>query len=82
MKEEIIHLKRIFQKHDALQEFEGTYFHHIGSTAIVGMFGKPIMDIMVVTKGLLPNMPDAIINDLKKREYEYCGPSPAAMDKN
>lgn len=39
---------------------------HIGSTAVEGMCGKPIVDFAVVVQGLLPNIPDDIIEKMNK----------------
>ena len=80
--EELVHLRKIFEKY--LEELDGKSFHHIGSTAIVGKFGKPIIvgmfkkpviDIMVITKGLLPYIPNKIIQALDKRGYTYTRPA-------
>ena len=43
----------VFEYHDKTNR-------HIGSTAINDMMGKPIIDLCVITNGLLPNIPDDI----------------------
>lgn len=47
----------------------GVLVEHIGSTAIVGMSAKPILDIMVGTKDLSTS--DACIELLQTIDYEY-----------
>ena len=64
-----------------LKDFRGKFSHHMGSTSIVGMMGKPSPDFTVVTEGLLPNFPDLIIEKLSKKGWEYLGPSPHCFDK-
>ena len=45
--------------------------HHIGSTAIVGLAAKPIIDIMPVVKRL--DEVDVVSNKFEKIGYEYLG---------
>jgi len=56
-------------------------FDHIGSTAITGLSGKPVIDITICTEGLLPNIPDEFIASMEKLGFMFCGPSRAASDK-
>lgn len=56
-------------------------YHHMGSTAIVGMPGKPIVDFTIVTKDLLPNIPDDVMNSLQKLGWTYRGIAPHSLDK-
>jgi GrpB-like predicted nucleotidyltransferase (UPF0157 family) len=63
-----------------LSPYLGKEYHHMGSTAIVGMSGKPYVDFSIVTKGLHPNFPNDIINELKKIGWEYMGPAPHSQD--
>lgn len=45
--------------------------HHIGSTAVVGLAAKPIIDIMPVVKSL--NAVDKVSKDFEALGYEYMG---------
>ena len=60
-----------FQKY--IDTFNGKTYHHVGLTSIKGMFGKPIIEIMCVTKFLLPDIPDTLINKMAKFGYTYMG---------
>ncbi|MDE5539954.1 MAG: GrpB family protein [Bacilli bacterium] len=42
---------------------------HVGSTAIPGIYAKPILDIAILLKQLTPNN----IKSLENLGYEYCG---------
>ena len=64
-----------------LVEFKGQSFFHMGSTAITGMYGKPMPDLCIVTKDLLPNFPKNIIDEMSKLGFKYCGPSPHSFNK-
>jgi GrpB-like predicted nucleotidyltransferase (UPF0157 family) len=44
-----------------LKEYKGTSLHLMGSTAIHGMPGKPLIDFTITTSNLLPDIPDSII---------------------
>ena len=72
-------LEPIFANH--LAKFKGKSFFHMGSTAITDMYGKPVPDISIVTKDLLPNFPQNIIDEISKLGFRYCGPSPHSFDK-
>ena len=48
-----------------LKEFKGRSSHHMGSTSIIGMKGKPLPDFTVVTEKLLPDIPNEIIKKLQ-----------------
>ena len=54
----------------------------MGSTSIIGMMGKPAPDFSVVTEGLLPNIPDSIINKMAEKGWVFNGPAPHSFDKN
>ena len=56
-------------------------YHHMGSTAIVGMPGKGIIDFTVVSQGLLPDIPSDVISKLKEIGWIYGGIAPHSMDK-
>jgi len=60
-KKEAHKVEEILRKIDKLCEVDGKTHHHVGSTAIVGMPGKPIIDIAVCSKNLLPNLPEEFI---------------------
>ena len=34
-------LRVVFEKYNGLVEYRGKYFHHMGSTSMPGMMGKP-----------------------------------------
>ena len=65
-----------------LKEYDGKSSHHMGSTSITGMIGKPTPDMTVVTEGLLPDIPDEIIRKLDAIGWKYMGPSPHCFDRN
>ena len=65
-----------------LKPFKGKVCHHIGSTSIKGMFGKPMPDFSVVTDGLLPDIPYSIINKFEAKGWKYYGPAPHSFNKN
>ena len=73
-------LKEIFK--DYLSPHNGESIHHIGSSAIQGMPGTGGLDITITTSGLLPNIPENIIREMKKIGFDFCGPSPHCMNKN
>jgi len=50
---------------------------HIGSTAINGIYAKPILDIAVVLKSF-ENMN---VDGMKKEGYDYCGPQNEEKDR-
>ena len=81
VKAEIARLKPIMEKYNGLQPFNGKAIYHTGSTAIVGMFGKPIIDLSICTKNMLPDIPDGLLKDLKDIGYEYWGPAPHNKNK-
>ena len=54
----------------------------MGSTAIIGLPGKPMIYFTVITKGLLPDIPNDCIDELAKIGYIYGGPSPHCMNKS
>lgn len=55
----------------------------MGQTAILGSYTKPIIDISIIAqKGILPNVPKQMIENLEKIGYVYCGPSPNKLDIN
>ena len=63
--------------------FEGSRCHHMGQTAIMGSYTKPIIDISIVAKkDVLPNVPKDMISNLAKLGYISCGPSPLKKDPN
>ena len=64
-----------------LKPFRDQTSHHIGSTAIIGMFGKPSPDFSVVTEGVLPNIPDSIIAKFEDKGWKYFGPAPHSFSK-
>ena len=64
-----------------LKQYRGKSSHHMGSTAIVGMMGKPSPDFTVITEGLLPNFPDLILKKLGEKGWVYLGPSIHCFDK-
>ena len=41
--------------------FRGEDIHFIGSCAVRGMYGKALLDFAIVTRDLLPDIPDAIV---------------------
>lgn len=45
--------------------------HHIGSTAVKGLYAKPIIDIMPVVRDL--TLVDILAKDFEKIGYEYMG---------
>ena len=63
-KEKIKEVEEILEPY--LKEYNGSFSHHMGSTSITGMMGKPAPDFSVVTQGLLPNIPDLVIEKMKK----------------
>ena len=74
-------IKEIFK--DYLKPFNGETVFHMGSTAIKGMPGSGGLDISIVTEGILPDVPEHIIQEVKEKlGYEFCGPTPHCMDKN
>ena len=40
------------------------------------------MDLVIVTKGLLPDISDSVLETMAKNGYDYCGPMPIFMDKS
>ena len=69
---------------DAIKKVLGSYCesaHHIGSTSIKGMPGKPQLDLTFVTPKLMPDIPDEILEGLDKIGYKYCGVAPHHADK-
>jgi len=46
------------------------------------MFGKPMIDLNICTKNILPDIPDGLLKDLKDIGYEYWGPAVQNMNKN
>ena len=64
-------------------EFEGARCHHMGQTSIMGSYTKPVIDITIVAqKGVLPNVPADMVQNLQKLGYIQCGPSPHKKDVN
>ena len=53
----------------------------MGSTSIVGMPGKPIIDIAILIKDLFPYIPQYFITEMKNLGYTYWGPAVAAGSK-
>ena len=52
-------------------ELNGKTSHHMGSTSIIGMPGKPLIDFTIITDKLLPDIPNDCIDELKKIGYIY-----------
>ena len=80
-KSEALILEALLKKHGYLHEVDGKSSFHMGSTSIVGMPGKPIIDITLTTRGLLPDVPQEFIDTMKKRNYIYWGAAPHMMSK-
>ena len=53
----------------------------MGSTAIKGMKGKPMIDLTFITKNFLPSPPSGFFTDMEALGWKYWGPSPHAMNK-
>ena len=53
----------------------------MGSTAIIWMMGKPMIDFAVFTQDLLPDIPKEFIKDMEAQGYTYCGAAPHYLDK-
>lgn len=45
------------------------------------MPGTPTIDIALVTNGVLPEMPDDVIQQMENLGFVYAGPSPHCMNK-
>ena len=45
------------------------------------MPGKPVVDFSIVTKGLLPNFPDKVLQELAKKGWMYGGIAPQSINK-
>ena len=61
--------------------YKGKAFHHVGSTAIIGMFGKPTIDLTCVTKNMLPKIPAEFMTFMEEQGYIYGGVTPHNMNK-
>ena len=49
----------------------------------MGSYTKPVIDITIIAKrGILPDIPTEMIQNLSKLGYIYCGPSPHRKDVN
>lgn len=65
-----------------MKDFKGKCSHHMGSTSIKGMMGKPMPDFTIVTEGLLPDIPNDVLKRLQTEGWEYCGVAPHSFNKN
>ena len=67
----MVKFENTIQKYCGLLELNGKTSHHMGSTSIIGMPGKPLIDFTIITDKLLPDIPNDCIDELKKIGYIY-----------
>ena len=75
-------IEAILAKKGVLATYKGQSSFHMGSTAIKGMIGKPVIDMTILTTGLLPNIPNDVIEEMEKLGYWYAGPAHHTMSKH
>lgn len=59
--------------------FRGENIHFIGSCAVRGMYGKALLDFAIVTRDLLPDIPDAIVKQMEAKGWLFCGCAAIAL---
>ena len=69
-------IEKIFERY--IKKYKGQKVHHMGNTALKGMPGSGVIDLCIVTDGLLSaNIPDDVILNVQNvLGFQYCGPSP------
>ena len=68
--------------HKVSKIFGSRKFIHIGSTAIKGMIGKPSIDLCIIKRGVLPYIPNELVQKMSDIGYVYYGPAPHNMNKH
>ena len=81
-KDEIHKIELILKKHGFYSEYQGICGSHVGTTAIPGALGKPMIDLVFCTQNMLPKISIEFIEDLKIFGYKYWGATPHVLNKH
>ena len=74
------HLHNIFDKNEI--EVFGSATHHVGASSIKDLPRMNIIDIIVCTKNILPDIPPEIESQMKQLGYRYIGSNARILDKS